>query len=556
MDAKYFQPRSKGLLGIVRVICLLSSVSALLSVAAYEVCGQGLKVTIKTTQAIDNADTNVKPLGGISGQIGPYSFTTGGDGTASMTVAPGRYIAKASMPCPGGQIIFGSVYQGPTGTSPQAGVEVFFDPQWNDWVLEFRMFTYDKSDCSKVTYSSTESFYIVVQTPNCKDPNYKDLIIRIGDKEVTNFKVSRSDYDELIASGQRAELKPGDYEVRVGGSGHFRTEIIKVEVESVLRSYGTFYPKGASAAVKVTLDKQIWEHPNESPALKIKLSGNCPDPDFFSLKILAVTGKVEIIYPDGSTGQPRANGEIIETKSMPTVIRTDAGGSLILESKFGHLITIAESTEVQTKLITTARGREKLEAFIQMGKIQIKRLKPEPGNDSDDTASLNVKTPTATITNTQTIYTVRHDAEANLTSVEVEEGQVEVAPVNTSLPPVTLAANQQVQVAANNVSPVTAFTPGKGSSNTGKILLYVGLSLLALLVLAAMFLFFRRQHRLAMRPAYDPAGPRNTGWNTPPVNVAFPVVDTASPKCPNPQCGKTAIAGEKTCAHCGAGLNG
>ena len=65
---------------------------------------------------------------------------------------------------------------------------------------------------------------------------------------------------------------------------------------------------------------------------------------------------------------------------------------------------------MQTNLIMTANGREKLEAFIKMGKIQIKRVIPERSSESSESNGMNVRTPVATITDKETLYMVSHDA--------------------------------------------------------------------------------------------------------------------------------------------------
>ena len=250
----------------------------------------------------------------------------------------------------------------------------------------------------------------------------------------------------------------------------------EVEVEADFSSKGKFQPESHSSDVKVILDDQIWDNSVTSQSLKIKLTGNCVDPDFFNLKVLAVTGKVEIIGPgvnDKPREGPKVNDSIFAFQTFTSTIRTSSGGSIILESEHGHLITISEYTEVQTNLIMTANGREKLEAFIKMGKIQIKRVIPERSSESSESNEMNVRTPVATITDKETLYMVSHDHMANLTSVGVEEGKVEVTPANTSLKPLTLGANQQLQVSESSVSAIIHYS-GESARATG-ILLYVGI---------------------------------------------------------------------------------
>jgi LPXTG-motif cell wall-anchored protein len=116
-----------------------------------------------------------------------------------------------------------------------------------------------------------------------------------------------------------------------------------------------------------------------------------------------------------------------------------------------------------------------------------------------------------------------------------------------------MSTGKQKEVKIKSVSAITPYS-GTGSK-TGRILLYVGIGVASLLALTALLYFFRRHHRLAMQPAFHPASMNPAAWNTPPANVASPVVNQASQRCPNPQCGKEVPAGKKFCAHCGTCLN-
>jgi ferric-dicitrate binding protein FerR (iron transport regulator) len=51
------------------------------------------------------------------------------------------------------------------------------------------------------------------------------------------------------------------------------------------------------------------------------------------------------------------------------------------------------------------------------------------------TSGISVKTPTATISDKETNYTVIYDTSTKVTTVGVEEGKVEVTPANSSLQP-------------------------------------------------------------------------------------------------------------------------
>ncbi len=424
-----------------------------------------------------------------------------------------------------------------------------------------------ENDCRKKTpiqekgTPEAKRFFVGVTTPDCKDPFFKNLEIRIravsavgtltqGETKITNFRVAQADSSDWVAAGE-VELKPGTYWISVFLLGYMDTSVQEVEVEANFFSKGKFQAESHSSDVKVILDDQIWDNSVTSQSLKIKLTGNCADPDFFNLKVLAVTGKVEIIGP-GVNDKPReakVNDSIFAFQTFTSTIRTSSGGSIILESEHGHLITISEYTEVQTNLIMTANGREKLEAFIKRGKIQIKRVIPERSSESSESNGINVRTPVATITDKETLYMVSHDHMANLTSVGVQEGKVEVTPVNTSLKPLTLGANQQLQVSESSVSAIIHYS-GESARATG-MLLYVAIgaaALVGLVVVAGIAFLFRRVNRPPVQPAFQQSGMKVEAT---PANFMSPAVVSGEWRCPNPQCGKLVPAGKKFCTACG-----
>ena len=144
---------------------------------------------------------------------------------------------------------------------------------------------------------------------------------------------------------------------------------------------------------------------------------------------------------------------------------------------------------------------------------------------------------------------------ANLTSVGVEEGKVEVTPANTSLKPLTLGANQQLQVSESSVSAIIHYS-GESARATG-ILLYVGIgaaALVGLLVLGAGITFlYRRANRAPAQPAFQQSGIKVEAT---PANFVSPAVATSEWRCPNPQCGKLVPAGKRFCTACGGTQSG
>lgn len=264
-------------------------------------------------------------------------------------------------------------------------------------------------------------------------------------------------------------------------------------------------------------------------------------------KIIKVTGDVAI-SKEGEYDLPFRPETGYELKGGE-IITAGPNGSVVLESVDGHNITVQESSRVRITQVTTRSGPQQLETIVQTGTVQIERT---DDGKSGQSPGMSVETPNLKASEKETNYTVSYDETTGVTTVGVEEGEVEVTPANSSLQPFTLAANQQVQVTETSVSAITTFY-GSGSK-TGRILLYVGIGVLGLVVLVGLYYFFRRQHRLAMRPAYYPAG-ASPPISNPAAPVLAPAANQSSQRCPNPSCGKIALAGKQFCAHCGTSLN-
>lgn len=226
-------------------------------------------------------------------------------------------------------------------------------------------------------------------------------------------------------------------------------------------------------------------------------------------------------------------------------ISCDPDGAISLRFRDGSTTVVKNTTQLKIGSYFTEGGVVRTEILLKMGEVASQVNKSE-ATKSD----FRVKNATGTSCARGTIFTVRYDPQTQISTVMVEEGEVEVHALNPALPPVILKAHQQVQVSLNGIGEIKPFTPDSSGSTSKRAWLYVGIAIASMLALGALFFFFRRQHRRTMNPAFHPAG-----WNTPPVNVAPPVFDKASQKCPNPQCGKEALVGQELCEFCGTHLN-
>jgi len=500
-----------------------------------------LKVKVTTLKA---SGTLFPPVGNIFFEIGPYTGTTGPDGTTEITVAPGTYQVKAfSEGC--AVIYVNSSWASARG---EARNELDFraDPSGSGLSLSITL------SCSNETVidKKEKSFRLfVISEEGCK--NLQDVQV-VFDREgsVTRLPLER------LKDGYEEAFEPGTYEVSIAhtiGHGSIQAELLKVRVSQRFKSstQQLEFPADESGKAKVNLERGMWVGAN-MPEIGVYVTGLCGEVGYID----NFSGEVWIDAPNETSRKATYRTQV----RVGETIRTLTGSSVDLKTYNNYLIKIGERTTLRAALTKTATGIRYLERFeLEFGNIQIIRLveeKTQSNQSSPKPSGINVKTPTATITDKETNYTVSYNESSKSTTVGVVEGKVEIVPINTSLQPVTLAANQQIQVTENNVSSITAYTPNGGGGNTAQVLLYVGIGVASLLALAGLLFFFRRQHRRAMQPASHWGGMNPAGRGAPPAHdVAPPVVNQDRQSCPNPQCGKELPSGQMFCAHCGTRLN-
>lgn len=402
--------------------------------------------------------------------------------------------------------------------------------------------------CGAATKQQTKKFRVsAVSADQCEKVDWQ-TVYAVFDRD------GRVDKFQVGERGQERQLEQGTYQVSVEAFPYIERELFEVVVFQDFQGAPPQviqYPAQEGKA-RVNLEKGMWDG-KLMPEIRLYIVGLCSGLEIG--RVGTVSGVSWIERPDAKDLLKVQPGYLVRSGE---IFKTTSTGSLVLELDNGYIVYVNPDTELKVSWAMRAAGRRLLENEIAAGKIKIERREvatPPKSNfaSSPDTPGVSVKTPTATITDKETSYVVSFDKNRQVTTVGVEEGKVEVTPANSSLQPITLAANQQTQVTENNISPITAYTP-EGGGKTGRTLLYIGVGLVGLLTLVALFFFFRRQHRLAWPHAFHPANVNPAGWNAP-ANVVPPVVNQSPPKCPNPRCGRQAFAGKKFCAHCGTRLN-
>ncbi|MDT5121306.1 MAG: hypothetical protein QOC96_788 [Acidobacteriota bacterium] len=602
MDARHSQQKSRRFLYL--------SASLVLSILVFEGGAEVQKaerqVRVKVT-AYGFCGEGGVPLAGVEVNAGG-SATTGADGSAMISVSPGKHNVTATAK---GFNITGVGWHG--SWVQEDGVELppdaaggycstrsveaeFKGPPENvapsgDYDEELSVSLVCDRGCKeteKQKENAAKEIALTAASEDCKDFDWSGSKISFSPPGGGGIPISMlSEFPEFSLNKyglaqNKTELRPGTYavsfhhpslETGAGGIPITKEEtekyigLAKISKVEVYRAFqkrelvGT-YPADEKGYATVTLDNSLWKD-NNVPYVKVYVERLC-DLRFATIEFFQ--GQVDVaLNVEGfkSEPQPAQAGMELFKKDL---IKIGPGSSVQLKSQGGiYLIRIsvpkdAQPAHLNIGTVITAEGRKFIEASTDSTvNIEVQRVvvapppQPMPDNNAlPEPMPVDVKTPTLTTTDKQTNYMVSYDEKTNTTTVGVEEGEVEITPTNSSLKPVTLAANQQVEVTEKSVSAITSYS-GSGSK-TGRVLLYVGIGVVSLLALVAMLFFFRRQHRLAMQPAYFPTGVNPAGWNAPTANVVPPVVENVSQKCPNPQCGKDVPADKEFCAHCGTRL--
>ncbi len=149
-------------------------------------------------------------------------------------------------------------------------------------------------------------------------------------------------------------------------------------------------------------------------------------------------------------------------------ISCDHEGIALLQFADESTTKVSNTTQLKIASYFTEGGVTKTEILLKMGEVAAKVHKSE-ATKSD----FRIKSPTDVSSVRGTLYSHRYDPVTKSSLVKVEEGVVEVKPVNSSLAPVTIKAGQQVEVSNNTVSKISPVNgkidisiPAKTSTNT------------------------------------------------------------------------------------------
>ncbi|MDT4968711.1 MAG: hypothetical protein QOJ64_3448 [Acidobacteriota bacterium] len=562
MVTKHSQPKARYHLSIKLLITLLTLL-VFADLARTQTGDQQIRVKIITF-------VGASPLGNVTVKIGPSEVKTDAGGVSLAIVPGGKHNVKASLQ---GYVVASMVSipapdpnSGGQAKSDEGDLEFSFPGRTtadeNGW--DYTLQIYLKHGGSLP--GGEKEIGLAAVSEDCKDFDWEGSSIKFG----SEFRLNKYG----LAHGKTV-LEPGEYKVSfhhpnldpraIGDKFIGLARISRVEVYRPFpkqEMVGT-YPADENGVATVPLDAGLWRD-NNVPYIKVYVEKLC-DLRFATVEFFQ--GQVEVTEQfDSLPTEPRPAESGMNLFKNDT-IKLSPGSSIQLKSQGGIYqinISVPQSgvtAQLNIGAFITAEGRKFIGLLTESTtRIEIKRLlvskpsQPPPAPNvppvwDPGPGPVIVTTSTVKVTHKQTNYMVSYDATTGVTTVAVEEGEVEVTPTNTSLQPFTLAANQQVQVTDRSVGAITSYS-GAGS-HTGRILLYIGIGLASMLILAALFYFFRRHHRLAMQPAYDPGGVNNGGWNPPSVNVA-PGVNQGSQRCRNPQCGKESPAGNEVCRHCGA----
>lgn len=134
-----------------------------------------------------------------------------------------------------------------------------------------------------------------------------------------------------------------------------------------------------------------------------------------------------------------------------TELRTSANGTVRLILKEDSHIEIAPNTGIKLESLRNAHGGVLVQISLRRGEIKA-QVSPETTSQR----AFAVHTPVATAVVEGTVFSVRHDTAAGLTTVAVEDGVVFVQPVSPKIWPLNLEAGRQVSLSRSVIGPVVA----------------------------------------------------------------------------------------------------
>lgn len=516
--------------GISTTLLLFAILAFTYKPATHSSAQEQLKIKVNTYKYLcGEKQGEHPPLANVEVKFGEHTVTTGADGIVMLDVPPGTYEVEGIAPgyrfsfmgWDGGgtsgtaDILSSATKKSVTLVLKNSTTKPLGDSSV-DVLVGLAMMCDDEQ--GKKVETEKENALSAVST-DCKDFNdWEGTFVSLappGEKlpdgrrghPISDMgKTLNVQLTKYALPKDKVVLKPGSYEVLFNVPESFDPEhlinpkISKVEVYKAFPKLElvAIYPADEVGFADIRLEESLWKD-NSTPYIKVYVAQLC---DYSYATIDFFQGSVEVTHTElDSKPEPAQAGMLLYKNDK---IKTGQGSSVQLKTKGGaYLINIGESSEMNMGAVLTGAGRKFIQASIKNGKVQVERLRgfdrkkmpspeilQEPNNSESVTLPSSqigviVKTPTATITDKKTIYMVNYDEKANVTTVGVEEGEVDVTPGNSSLKSITLTANQQVKVSQDAVSDVTHYA----SSNAFRPMLYVvilGIGLIGVIVLVAI----------------------------------------------------------------------
>lgn len=491
--------------GISTTLLLFSILAFTYKPATHSAAQEQLKIKVNTYKYLcGEKQGEHPPLANVVVKFGEHSVTTGADGIAMLDVPPGTYEVEglasgyrfSFMGWDGGGTsgsadILSSATKKSVTLELKSGSSKPLGDSSVDVLVGIAMTCDD--DYGKKGNTETENALSAVST-DCKDfkdwegtfvslapPGEKLPDGRRGHPISDMGKTLNVALTKYALPKDKVVLKPGSYELffhipeSLDPEHLISPKISKVEVYKAFPKLelDAVYPADDVGFADIRLDESLWKD-NSTPYIKVYVAQLC---DYSYATIEFFEGSVEVTRTESdSKPEPAQSGMLLYKNDK---IKTGQGSSVQLKTKGGVFqINIGESAEMNMGAVLTGAGRKFIQASIKTGKVQVQRLRgfdrkktsspeplQEPGSEPvtlpASQIGVIVKTPTATVTDKKTIYMVNYDEKANVTTVGVEEGEVDVTPGNSSLKPITLTANQQVQVSQDTVSDVTYYASSK-----------------------------------------------------------------------------------------------
>jgi hypothetical protein len=279
-----------------------------------------------------------------------------------------------------------------------------------------------------------------------------------------------------------------------------------------------------------------------------------------------------VVIRDGQEMEARAGMEIFETDLVRTASNCNLDVAITGENpSLLAALGVLESTEFEIRQLALGKPN-RFDFAVKSGKIR-----SEVFSERSPT-QFKINLPTTVVSVTGTVFTTGYNAQEQTSTVAVEKGAVLVMPTNTALQPVTLNAGQQVKVATNNISPITAFSTGLVGLDGKFLYIGIGAALLVLIVISMLIVSRAKpkggqpQTRLSTNSTVQPPQvisaacakcgvllkPEKSfctacGAPRQPISESKTPIRTGSitKLCQNRQCQQPLVLGKKFCTKCG-----